>query len=72
MTELRELKSDLDVLDYAREVIIRHRQGVEKQSHEDRNLLNLLFAIGDIRALLVHDGKVTLGISNMKEENSDT
>lgn len=56
----RELKTDLDVLEYAREVIIRHRETVSQDRQEARNLLQLLLHISDIKAILVHDGKITL------------
>lgn len=65
MTEPRELKTDLEVLDYAREVIIKYRQNNfivlnSDECQEDRNLLQLLLHLSDIKAILVHDGEVTL------------
>ena len=65
MTAPRELKSDLEVIDYAREVVVKYRQDNfivlnRDDCQEDRNLLQLLLHLSDIKAILVHDGEVIL------------
>jgi len=61
MTAPRELKTDLEVIDYAREVVVKYRNdNFRDDCQESRNLLQLLLHLSDIKAILIHDGEVIL------------
>jgi hypothetical protein len=58
-TEPRDLKTDLQVIDYAREVVVKYRNR-SSDSQEKQNLMHLILHLSDIKAILFREGEVTL------------